>query len=225
MRILLVEDDLGLAETLAEALTDQLYVVDIANEAESAWKYLKAREYDLLLVDVMLPGINGISLCEELRSQGYQFPILMVTACDTVTDKINGLDAGADDYIVKPVDLGELFARIRALLRRGSTTLPPILEWEALQLDPSSYEVSYANRPVHLTAKEFSILELMLRNGRRLLSRRAIIQHVWTADETVEEDTVKVHIRGLRLKLKAAGAPENLIRTVHGKGYRLNSNN
>ena len=145
----------------------------------------------------------------------------MVTACDTVTDKIDGLDAGADDYIVKPVDLGELFARVRALLRRGPTTLPPILEWEALQLDPSSYEVKYAKKPIHLTAKEYSILELLLRNGRRLLSRRAIIQHVWTADETVEEDTVKVHIRALRLKLKAVGAPENLIRTVHGKGYRL----
>ena len=222
MRILLVEDDLGLAETLAEALSDQLYVVDIANEAESALDYLKAREYDLLLVDVMLPGlVNGIRLCEQLRSQGYQFPILMVTACDTVTDKINGLDAGADDYIVKPVDLGELFARVRALLRRGQTTLPPILEWEALQLDPSSYEVSYAQKPIHLTAKEYSILELLLRNGRRLLSRRAIIQHVWTADEKVEEDTVKVHIRSLRLKLKAAGAPENLIRTIHGQGYRL----
>ena len=224
MRILLVEDDLGLAETLAEALSDQLYVVDIANEAESAREYLKAREYDLLLLDVMLPGINGISLCEQLRSQGHRCPILMVTACDTVTDKINGLDAGADDYIVKPVDLGELFARVRALLRRGPTTLPPILEWEALRLDPSSYEVSYAKKPVHLTAKEYSILELLLRNGRRLLSRRAIIQHVWTADETVEEDTVKVHIRALRLKLKAAGAPENLIRTVHGKGYRLDGN-
>ena len=224
MRILLVEDDHGLAETLAEALTDQLYVVDIANEAESVREYLRARQYDLLLVDVMLPGIDGISLCEQLRSQGHRFPILMVTACDTVTDKINGLDAGADDYIVKPVDLGELFARVRALLRRGPTTLPPILEWEALQLDPSSYEVSYAKKSIHLTAKEYSILELLLRNGRRLLSRRAIIQHVWTADETVEEDTVKVHIRGLRLKLKAAGAPENLIRTVHGKGYRLDGN-
>lgn len=148
-------------------------------------------------------------------------PILMVTARDTVSDKISGLDAGADDYIVKPIDLGELFARIRALLRRGSGSSPPILEWGDLHLDPSTYEVSYTDIPIHLTPKEYSILELLLRQGRRLISRRAIIQHVWPLEEAVEEDTVKVHLRGLRLKLKAAGAPENLIETVHGKGYRL----
>ena len=221
MRILLVEDDSSLAETLAEALTDQLYTVDLASEAESALDYIKASEYDLLLLDVMLPELDGISFCSLLRTQGYQMPILMVTARDTVSDKISGLDAGADDYIVKPVDLGELFARIRALLRRGSTPLPPILEWDGLRLDPSTYEVSYAHTPIYLTPKESCILEMLLRHGRRLLSRRAIIQHVWPLEEAVEEDTVKVHVRSLRLKLKAAGAPENLIETVHGKGYRL----
>lgn len=221
MRILLVEDDSSLAETLAEALTDQFYVVDTSLEAESALEYIKASDYDLLLLDVMLPELDGISFCSLLRSQGYQMPILMVTARDTVSDKISGLDAGADDYIVKPIDLGELFARIRALLRRGSGSSPPILEWGDLHLDPSTYEVSYTDIPIHLTPKEYSILELLLRQGRRLISRRAIIQHVWPLEEAVEEDTVKVHLRGLRLKLKAAGAPENLIETVHGKGYRL----
>lgn len=222
MRILLVEDDNRLAETLEEALTDQLYVVDRALEAESALEYIKVSDYDLLLLDVMLPEVDGISFCQQLRSQGYQMPILMVTACDTVSDKISGLDAGADDYIVKPVDLGELFARIRALLRRGGASLPPILEWGSLHLDPSTYEVSYGDTPIHLTPKEYSILELLLRHSRRLLSRRAIIQHIWPIEETVEEDTVKVHLRSLRLKLKAAGAPDNLIETVHGRGYRLN---
>jgi DNA-binding response OmpR family regulator len=221
MRILLVEDDSSLAETLAEALTDQFYVVDTSLDAESALEYIKASDYDLLLLDVMLPELDGISFCSLLRSLGYQMPILMVTARDTVSDKISGLDAGADDYIVKPIDLGELFARIRALLRRGSGSSPPILEWGDLHLDPSTYEVSYTDTPIHLTPKEYCILELLLRQGRRLISRRAIIQHVWPLEEAVEEDTVKVHLRGLRLKLKAAGAPENLIETVHGKGYRL----
>jgi DNA-binding response OmpR family regulator len=223
MRILLVEDDVCLAETLAEALNDQLYTVDIAIDGESAWEYTKALdlEYDLLLLDVMLPGIDGISFCQQLRSQGYHMPILMITARDMVSDKIAGLDAGADDYIVKPVDLGELFARIRALLRRGSASLPPVLTWGNLDLDPSTYEVSYANQPLHLTPREYSLLELLLRNGRRVLSRRAIIGHIWPLESPPEEDTVKVHIRSLRQKLKALGAPKDFIETVPGMGYRL----
>lgn len=222
MRILLIEDDIRLAETLAEALTDQLYTVDIAIDGESALDYTRASDYDLLLLDVMLPLLDGFSLCQQLRSHGYQIPILILTARDTICDKIAGLDAGADDYIVKPVDLGELFARIRALLRRGSASSPPILKWGALNLDPSTYEVSYTNNQLHLTPKEYSLLELLLRNGRRVLSRRAIIGHIWPLEAPPEEDTVKVHIRSLRQKLKAVGAPEDFIETVHSIGYRLN---
>ena len=221
MRILLVEDDLSLAETLAEAITDQRYVVDMVMDGTSAWDYVKTLDYDLLLLDVMLPDFDGISLCQKLRSNGYQMPILMITALDTVSDKIMGLDAGADDYIIKPVDLGELFARIRALLRRGNTSSAPILEWGELALDPSTYEVKYGNIPIHLTPKEYSLLELLLRNGRRVLSRPVIIEHIWSLQEPPEEDTVKVHIRGLRQKLKAAGAPRDFIETVHSMGYRL----
>ncbi len=220
MRILLVEDDFNLAETLAEAITDQRYVVDVASDGESALDHIKALDYDLLLLDVMLPDFNGIDLCQKLRSQGYQMPILMITALDTVSDKIMGLDAGADDYIIKPVDLGELFARIRALLRRGSST-PPILEWGKLQFDPSTYEVSYSDQTIHLTPKEYSLLELLLRNGRKVLSRHAIIDSVWSLEDPPEEDTVKFHIRSLRKKLKAAGAADDFIETVHGIGYRL----
>ena len=221
MRFLLVEDDFSLAETLAEAMTDQLYTVDIAADGVLAWDYIKAIEYDLLLLDVMLPRLDGISLCQELRAQNYRMPILMITACDTVSDKILGLDAGADDYVIKPVDLGELFARIRALLRRGSSSLPPILRWEELELDPSTYEVRYAHKPMQLTPKEYCILELLLRNGRRVLSRHVIIDHIWSIEDPPEEHTIKVHIRSLRQKLKLNGAPENLIETVHGIGYRL----
>ena len=221
MRILLVEDDFRLAETLAEALSDQLYTVDIAANGLLAWDYVKNLDYDLVLLDVMLPGLDGITLCQQLRSQGYLMPILMITARDTVSDKITGLDAGADDYIVKPVDLGELLARIRALLRRGGTTSQPILEWGAIKLDPSTYEVSYANTNLSLTRKEYSILELLIRNGRRVLSRSVIIDHIWKLESPPEEDTVKVHVRSLRQKLRAVGAPDDFIETLHGVGYRL----
>ena len=210
-----------LAETLAEALTDQHYVVDVVTDGEAGWSQTQILGYDLLLLDVMLPELDGVSLCHRLRSQGHTMPVLMLTARDTVQDKITGLDAGADDYVVKPVDLQELFARIRALLRRGSVTTPPILEWGDLRLDPSTYEVSYDSTPLHLTPKEYALLELLLRNGRRVLNRSVIIEHVWSLESPPEEHTVKVHIRGLRQKLLAAGAPENFIETVHSRGYRL----
>jgi DNA-binding response OmpR family regulator len=220
MRILLVEDDLPLAETLAEALTDQRYVVDIVTDGEAGWQQAKLLEYDLLLLDLMLPELDGIGLCHRLRSHGYKMPILMLTACDTIDDEINGLDVGADDYVVKPVDLQKLLARIRALLRRGSST-SPILTWGELRLDPSTYEVSYGGNPIHLTPKEYSLLELLLRNGRRVLSRSVMIEHIWSLESPPEEHTVKVHIRGVRQKLKAAGADEDSIETVHSIGYRL----
>jgi DNA-binding response OmpR family regulator len=219
MRILLVEDDLRLAETIAEALIDQRYVVDIVTDGEAGWQQVKILEYDLLLLDLMLPELDGISLCHRLH--GYKLPILMLTACDMIDDEVTGLDVGADDYLVKPVDLQKLFARIRALLRRGNVGSSPILAWGDLHLNPSTYEVSYNQSPVHLTPKEYAILELLLRNGRRVLSRSATIEHVWSLESPPEEHAVKVHIRGIRQKLKAAGAEEDSIETVHGIGYRL----
>ncbi len=225
MRILLVEDDIRLAETLAEALTDQRYVVDIATDGEAAWQQAKVLDYDLIVLDVMLPELDGISLCHRFRSHGYSLPILMLTACDTLNDEINGLDVGADDYVVKPVDLQKLFARIRALLRRRTVASTPVLQWGDLQLNPSTYEVRYGQTPVHLTPKEYALLELLLRNGRRVLSRSVMINQVWSLESPPEEHTVKVHIRGLRQKLKAAGAAEQFIETVHSLGYRLNQLN
>ena len=222
MRILLVEDDVRLAETLTEALTDQLYVVDAISDGEAAWQQAQVLDYDLILLDVMLPNLDGVSFCQRLRAQGYQMPVLMLTACDTTTDKVAGLDAGADDYVVKPIDLPELFARIRALLRRGGIPSPPILSWEKLQLDPSTYEVSYNGQPLRLTPKEYSLLELFLRNGRRVLSRSVIIEHVWSLKDPPEEETVKAHIKSLRQKLRTAGCPSNFIETVRSMGYRLN---
>ena len=222
MRILLVEDDLRLAETLAEALTDQRYVVDVVTDGEAGWHQAKTLDYDLIVLDMMLPELDGISLCRQLRSHGYSLPIMILTACDTLNDEVTGLDVGADDYVVKPVDLQKLFARIRALLRRGSAIASPVLEWGKLHLNPSTCEVSYGQTPIHLTPKEYSLLELLLRNGRRVLSRSVMIEHVWSLESPPEEHTVKVHIRGLRQKLKASGASEDLIETVHSMGYRMN---
>ncbi|MFM7885403.1 MAG: response regulator transcription factor [Pseudanabaena sp.] len=221
MRILLVEDDIRLAETLAEALTDERYVVDIAADGKSGWYQAQSLDYDLMILDLMLPELDGLSLCHQLRSHGFNLPILMLTACDTINDEINGLDVGADDYIVKPVDLQKLFARIRASLRRNGFSASPVLEWGKLHLNPSTCEVGYGENQIHLTPKEYALLELLLRNGRRVLSRSVMIEHVWSLESPPEEHTVKVHIRSLRQKLKAAGANEDLIETVHSMGYRL----
>lgn len=221
MKVLLVEDDELLAGVIAEFLTDHLHVVEVVTDGESAWNQISALEYDLILLDVMLPKLDGISLCQRLRAHGYSVPILMVTARDTSTDKVLGLDAGADDYMVKPLDFPELLARIRALLRRGSSVSSPILEWGDLHLDPATYEVSYHDNTLRLTPKEYKLLELLLRNGRRILSRNTIIERLWSFEKPPEEGTVKTHIKSLRKKLKVVGAPTNLIETVHGIGYRL----
>ena len=221
MRILLVEDDIQLGDALSDALSEQRYVVDVARDGETGWEQLKMLPYDLVLLDLTLPRLDGLSFCKRLRNEGYQLPLMMLTARDTSSDKISGLDAGADDYVVKPFDLPELMARIRALLRRGSTMSAAHLQWGKLRLDPCTYEVAYGDRPLHLTPKEFSLLELLLRNGRRVLSRAAMIERVWSLIDPPEEDTVKAHIKGVRHKLRAVGAPEDLIETVHGLGYRL----
>ena len=221
MKVLLVEDDELLAGVVAEFLTDHLHVVEVVTDGESAWNQISALEYDLILLDVMLPKLDGIRLCQRLRSHGYSVPVLMITARDTSTNKVLGLDAGADDYMVKPLDFPELLARIRALLRRGSAISSPILEWGDLHLDPATYEVSYHDNTLRLTPKEYKLLELLLRNGRRILSRNTIIERLWSFENPPEEGTVKTHIKSLRKKLKIVGAPTNLIETVHGIGYRL----
>ena len=224
MKILLVEDDDRIAQALEEALTDQHYAVDIAADGQEGWNFAETFTYDLILLDIMLPKIDGITLCQSLRRQGLKTPVLMLTARDTSNDKVIGLDAGADDYVVKPFDLPELSARIRALLRRGSTTLPPVLEWENLRLNPNTCEVTYRDNLLNITPKEYSLLELFLRTGGRVLTRSAILDHIWAFEDSPGEETVKVHLRGLRQKLKAAGAPANFIETIYGMGYRLNQN-
>lgn len=221
MRILIVEDDERIAESLAEAFTDQHYVVDVATDGQAGWEFVESFTYDLILLDMMLPKLDGISLCRQLRSGGYLMPILLLTARDTTSDQVMALDAGADDYVVKPYKLQELMARIRALLRRGSSTLPTVLEWGNLRLDSSSCDVTYKAQPVQITAKEYRLLELFLRRGCRVFSRSAILENLWSFEEPPGEDTVKAHIKRLRQKLKVVGAPDDFIETVYGLGYRL----
>lgn len=221
MRLLLVEDDIQLAESLLEALTAEHYVVDVVKDGEAGWSQMQALDYDLTLMDVTLPYLDGIRLCQRLRSRGHQLPVLMLTARDTSQDKVRGLDAGADAYMVKPFDLAELLAQIRALLRRGSLPAAIALAYEHLKLNPDTYEASYAQQALRLTPKEFSILELLMRNGRRVLSRSFILESLWSMQSPPDEETIKAHIKSLRNKLKAAGAPKRFIETVHGVGYRL----
>lgn len=221
MQILLVEDDIQLSASLVEALTAQRYLVDTAKDGEAAWACVESFEYDLILLDVTLPKLDGIKLCQRLRSHGYLVPVLMLTARDTSLDKVMGLDSGADAYMVKPFNLQELLAQIRALLRRGQAGGMPLLTWGDLQLNPETYEVVYARSPIHLTPKEFALLEALLRYGRRVLSRPAMIEQAWPMQEAPEADTVKSYIKNVRAKLKAAGAPKDFIETVHGVGYRL----
>lgn len=221
MRILLIEDDDLIVESLTKALTDQHYVVDIATDGETGWDFAEAFVYDLILLDVMLPKLDGFSLCQRLRSQGNQTPILLLTAQDASTSKVTGLDAGADDYLAKPFDMPELLARMRALLRRGGASLPPLLEWRNLQLDPSTCEVICNGQSLRLTPKEYELLELFLRNSHRIFSCSALIDHLWSFEEPPTEETVRSHVKGLRQKLKAAGIADDPLETIYGIGYRL----
>ncbi|MEO1005054.1 MAG: response regulator [Cyanobacteria bacterium J06638_38] len=221
MRILVVDDDEILVNVLQRSLVSQRHIVDIAEDGQMGWEYVQSGEYELVLLDVNLPRLDGVSLCERMRQAGYATPILLMTARNASQDRILGLDAGADDYLTKPLDLGELNARVRALSRRGEVATTNVLDINGLRLDPSSCEVSYRQQPIKLTAKEYSLLELFLRNPARVFSRAQILDKIWTFDDPPLEESVKAHIKGLRKKLKQAGVA-NWIENVYGIGYRLN---
>ncbi|MBW4520632.1 MAG: response regulator [Scytolyngbya sp. HA4215-MV1] len=222
MRILLVEDTEELAILFKAILNSENYVVDIAEDGQIGWEFFEDQNYDLVILDIMLPKLDGISLCRKIRSHGSQIPILMLTARGTHDDKVSALDSGADDYLIKPPDLKEFTARIRALLRRGHTSTAPTLEWGLLRLDPNQRVVSYGDHPLHFTPKEYAILELFLRNSHRVYSRSQLLEQLWSFDDELPgEETIRAHIKGLRQKLKPVGA-ENLMETVYGVGYRLN---
>lgn len=222
MKILLIEDDESLADLVIKKLTLQKqHIIEWSDNGFEGLELAQSSEYDLILLDVALPQLNGIEVCQQLREHGNQTPILLLTAHDTITQKVAGFDAGADDYLVKPFDYRELLARVRALSRRGNDNLLPVLQWSGLTLDPNNCQVSYRGKPLKLTAKEYSLLELFLRNPHRIFSQTSLIEKIWSWEESPSENAVRTQIKGLRHKLRKAGSDPNMIETVYGLGYRL----
>ncbi|MGL5925605.1 response regulator [Chroococcidiopsis sp.] len=219
MKILLVEDDEGTAEILRTTLIEQHYLVELAMDGRIGLEMAGAFTYDLILLDIMLPKLDGLDFCRQLRDRKDCTPVLLLTALDSNTSKIMGLEAGADDYVVKPFDPYELLARIRALLRRGSSALSSVIEAGKIALDSNSCRVTCDGQLLHLTAKEYALLELLLRNSHRIFSQQALLEHLWSYEEIPSENTLRTHIKALRRKLKQAGA--DAIETVYGLGYRL----
>ncbi len=221
MKILVVEDDPTISSLIETILETHKYAVDLATDGQAGLDLSDAYEYDMILMDVSLPKKDGVSICQEIRARGNAVPILLLTGLNSPADRTRGLDAGADDYLGKPFDPDELMARIRALLRRSNVVSAPILTWDSLQLDPVSATVKFADQVVPVTPKEYALLELFLRNSKRVFSCNAILDHLWSYDGTPGEEAIRTHIKGLRQKLKKAGAAADFIETVYGIGYRL----
>ncbi len=222
MKILVVEDDLATQTLLADILTACYYQVEVTSDGRAALDLALEFAYDTIVLDINIPGLDGISLCRQLRLEGCETPILLLTAKDAIADRIIGLDAGADDYAIKPFNLSELSARIRALLRRGRTTpTRGVVTWEWLQLNYENAEVRYGDRVLRLTPKEYGILELLLSNPHRIFSRSVLLARLWELETAPTESVINSHIKSIRQKLKAAGATEDPIETVYGFGYRL----
>lgn len=220
MRILIVEDNRSLNRSLRKSLEDDGHAVDAAFDGSEGEYLAGITEYDAIILDIMLPKKNGIEVCQALRRAGRRTPILMLTARDTVEDRVLGLDSGADDYLVKPFALEELRARLRALLRRDSTQKSGFLQVGDLVLDPAEHTVQRAGKSIELTSKEFSLLEYFMRNPQRLITREMAEEHVWDYDFEGVSNVIDVYIRRLRRKVDDP-FPEKLIETVRGAGYRL----
>lgn len=224
MRILVVEDQAKMASFLKRGLNEVGYAVDCAETGASAEAFVAENEYDLVILDVMLPDQSGIDTARHLRADGFGGPILMLTALSTTKDKVHGLDAGADDYLTKPYSFDELLARVRALLRRqGGTGATAVLKYADLEVDLIGRKVRRAGQDIHLTAKEFSLLEYLLRNPERPLGRVSIAEHVWDVRFDSESNVIDVYINLLRKKIDVP-FPKKLIHTVVGVGYVLREN-
>ena len=214
MRLLLVEDQQDTADLLAKGLREHAYAVDVARDGTTALEAAELNDYDVIVLDVMLPGVNGLDICRTLRAQDAHTPILMLTALDAVGDRVAGLDAGADDYLVKPFELDELNARIRAVLRRHSGRAQPVLSHGGVTLDPATRQVTKDGQPVLLSAREFAVLEALMARPGALLSRAQLEDRLYGWGEEIESNAVSVYIHQLRRKLGA-----DFIRNVRGVGY------
>jgi len=221
MRILVVEDERKVASFIRQGLEEEGHAVEVAGDGEAALELaFDDHPYDLIVLDVMLPRRDGFKVLEALREQRIESPVLLLTARDTVQDKVTGLDLGADDYLTKPFAFEEFLARVRALLRRGAAARTPVLRLADLTLDPSTREVTRGSRRITLTAREYALLEYLLRSAGRILSRPMIAQHVWGVDFDTETNIIDVYIGYLRRKLDTEGEPP-LLHTVRGVGYVL----
>ena len=226
MRILVVEDEHRLANAIKKGLEQERYAVDVAYTGTDGYDMGSSEDYDLLILDLMLPGMDGLTICSKLRGQNIHTPVLILTAKDRVRDKVEGLDGGADDYLTKPFAFTELLARIRALSRRPTLSQGPVLKVADLFLDPKNFSVSRAGREITLSQKEFALLHYLMANSGKILTKDQIISHVWNYDADILPNTVEVYIRHLRDKIDRPFVKSTpLIATLRGFGYRLSNQN
>lgn len=220
MRVLIVEDETRMAALIRQGLEEEAYAVDVVGNGREALDWLRLIDYDVLILDLMLPGADGLQVCQEYRGWGGQAPILMLTARNTLADRVIGLDSGADDYLGKPFGMPELLARLRALLRREGPSKTTKLQAQDLSLDTSTKRALRDGHTIELTATEYALLEFLMRNMGQILSREQIIDHVWNADFESGSKLIEVYIHYLRRKIDA-GHTIKLIQTVRGLGYRI----
>ena len=220
MRLLLVEDDVSIARFVRKGLAEQSYAVDVATSGEEALYNVSIGVYDGIILDVIIPPPDGFEVCRRLRAEGTQTPILMLTARDLVSDRIGGLDAGADDYLVKPFEFGELLARVRALLRRTGQPQKPVLTIGGLRIDTRSHRVELDGAAVSLTTKEYALLEFLGRNAGQIVDREQIADHVWNQDFDPFSNLIEVYVKRLRRNIEKVST-KKLIHTIRGAGYML----
>lgn len=223
MRILIVEDDVRICQPLADDLRRQRHVVDAVEDGIAGLDFARTGVHDIILLDIVLPGLDGLEICRRLRVEGLRTLILMLTARDAVADKVRALDTGADDYLVKPFDLAEVSARIRALSRRERVPQGALVTHGPLRLDPSRGIVTCLQEPVPLTAAEYAILEALMRSPLQVFSRGMLREKCTTFDGGFEHDSIKTHITNIRNKIRGAGGPRDVIENVYGIGYRLST--
>ena len=222
MRILIVEDEHRIAHSLQKGLEQERFAVDVAYTGGDGYDLASTEDYDLIILDILLPGMDGISLCKELRKNKIHVPVLLLTARGQTNEKVEGLDSGADDYLTKPFSFEELLARIRALLRRKGTVVQTNLSVGDLSMDVNRFEVKRGKKSISLTSKEFSLLEFLLSKQNQIVTKDQIIQHVWNFDADILPNTVEVYIKKLRDKIdNQFPDKKQLIKTVRGFGYKL----
>lgn len=221
MRVLLVDDEIKFVSSLQKVLQSEGYAVDVAYDGLAAYDLLVSENYDLLLLDIGMPKLNGIELCRKIRQEKMGMPVLMLTARDAIKDTVIGLDSGADDYLIKPFEVEELLARIRSLLRRGNADVPLVLDVDDLQLELASRIVVRQGQEIELSAKEYALLEFLLRHKGHIISKQQLLDHVWDGDLDPFSNVVDVYIGYLRGKIDKPFAGQALLKTIKGMGYRI----